>query len=648
MAEKQIEQVVHDQPEKLQGEEKPPEQPAKEKLLLPALAALGIVFGDIGTSPLYALRECFMGHQLISPTPANILGVLSLIFWSLIIVIAVKYLIYVIRADNEGEGGILALMALLSPWGKRRGSERRIIIVLGLFGAALLYGDGIITPAISVLSAIEGLKVATPVLHPYVIPIAVLVLILLFAFQKRGTTGIGFVFGPVMLVWFSTIAALGISGIVRHPEVLKAVIPTYGVDFFVKNQWSGFLVLGAVFLVVTGGEALYADIGHFSRRIIRLAWFVMVLPALVLNYFGQGALLLLNPQGVPQPFYLLAPGWALYPLVVLATLATVIASQAIISGAFSLTRQAALLGLFPHVRIFQTSAEQIGQIYIPGVNWILMVATLLLVFTFQTSSNLAAAYGIAVSTTMVITTLLAFRVARERWKWSWVSVLPITAGFLVVDLAFFGANIFRIVEGGWVPMLVGGVVFFLFSTWKRGRAIMERRLEKTTIPLDTFVRKIAHKSQLRVPGTAVFMTGNPEGVPPMLLRNLEHNQVLHERVILLTVLIEDAPRVRPHQKLEIFERKQGIFQVFLHFGFMESPDVPKALTGKEKEGLDFDPKNTSYFVGGRTLIPTEKRGGMALWREKIFSFMARNAAQPAIFYGLPPDRVMELGIHVEL
>ena len=334
--------------------------------------------------------------------------------------------------------------------------------------------------------------------------------------------------------------------------------------------------------------------------------------------------------------------------MVLATLATVIASQAIISGAFSLTRQAALLGLFPHVRIFQTSAEQIGQIYIPGVNWILMVATLLLVFTFQTSSNLAAAYGIAVSTTMVITTLLAFRVARERWKWSWVSVLPITAGFLVVDLAFFGANIFRIVEGGWVPMLVGGVVFFLFSTWKRGRAIMERRLEKTTIPLDTFVRKIAHKSQLRVPGTAVFMTGNPEGVPPMLLRNLEHNQVLHERVILLTVLIEDAPRVRPHQKLEIFERKQGIFQVFLHFGFMESPDVPKALTGKEKEGLDFDPKNTSYFVGGRTLIPTEKRGGMALWREKIFSFMARNAAQPAIFYGLPPDRVMELGIHVEL
>jgi KUP system potassium uptake protein len=648
LAEKQIEQVVHDQPEKLQGEEKPPEEPAKKKLLLPSLAALGIVFGDIGTSPLYALRECFTGRHLISPSPANILGVLSLIFWSLIIVIAVKYLLYVIRADNEGEGGILALMALLSPWGRRRGPERKILIILGIFGAALLYGDGMITPAISVLSAIEGLKVATPVLHPYVIPTAVLVLILLFAFQKKGTRGVGIVFGPVMLVWFSTIAALGISGILRHPEVLKAVLPAYGVDFFLENRWSGFLVLGAVFLVVTGGEALYADIGHFSRRIIRFSWFAVVLPALVLNYFGQGALLLLNPQGTLQPFYLLAPGWALYPLVVLATLATIIASQAIISGAFSLTRQGALLGLFPHVRIFQTSAEQIGQIYIPGVNWILMVATLLLVFTFQTSSNLAAAYGVAVSTTMVITTLLAFRVARERWHWSWITVLLITGGFLVVDLAFFGANIFRIVEGGWVPMLVGGVVFFLIATWKRGRTIMEKRLEKSTMPLDTFLRKIAHKPPLRVPGTAVFMTGNPEGVPPMLLRNLEHNQVLHERVILLTVLTEDAPRVRPNQKLEIFDRKHGIMQVHLHFGFMESPDVPKALTGREKEGLDFDPKSTSYFVGGRTLIPTEKRGGMALWREKIFSFMVRNAAQPAIFYGLPPDKVMELGIHIEL
>jgi KUP system potassium uptake protein len=648
LAEKQIEQVVHEEPEKLHGEEKPPEEPDKKRLLFFSLAALGIVFGDIGTSPLYALRECFIGRGILAPTPANVLGVLSLIFWSLVIVIAVKYLLYVMRADNEGEGGILALMALLSPWGRRKGRERRVLIVLGIFGAALLYGDGMITPAISVLSAIEGLKVATPVLHPYVIPITVLVLILLFAFQKRGTTGVGSVFGPVMLVWFAVLAALGISGIVRQPEVLKAVIPTYGIDFFQKNQWPGFLVLGAVFLVVTGGEALYADMGHFSRQTIRFAWFAIVLPALVLNYFGQGALLLLNPQGVSQPFYLLAPGWALYPMVVLATLATIIASQAIISGAFSLTRQAAFLGLLPHIRIFQTSAEQMGQIYIPGVNWILMVATLLLVFTFQTSSNLAAAYGIAVSTTMVITTLLAFRVARERWQWSWTLVFLITGGFLVVDLSFFGANIFRIVEGGWVPMLVGGVVFFLMSTWKRGRGIMEKRLEKSTIPLETFVRKIAHKPPLRVPGTAVFMTGNPEGAPPMLIRNLEHNKVLHEQVILLTVLIEDAPRVRPNQKLEIVKRAQGISQVLLHFGFMESPDVPKALAGIEKEGLDFDPKTASYFVGGRTLIPTEKRGGMALWREKIFSFMARNAAQPAIFYGLPPDRVMELGIHVEL
>jgi KUP system potassium uptake protein len=648
MAEEQVEQVISEEPEKLQGEGQPPPEPRGRKLFLVTLGTLGVVFGDIGTSPLYALRECFFGRNPIPATPANVLGILSLIFWSLLIVISVKYLIYVMRADNEGEGGILALMALLTPWRKRRGGERLGVITLGVFGAALLYGDGMITPAISVLSAVEGLKVATPVFDPYVIPTAGIILVLLFVFQKRGTSGIGFVFGPLMLAWFSTIAVLGVTGIVRQPGVLSAIIPIHAVSFFLDNHWRGFLVLGAVFLVVTGGEALYADMGHFTRRTIRFAWFALVLPSLVLNYFGQGALLLIHPQEITQPFYLLAPRWALYPMVVLATLATVIASQAVISGAFSLTRQAAFLELFPHVRIVQTSAERIGQIYIPGVNWFLMAATLALVFGFGSSSNLAAAYGVAVSTTMVITTVLAYGVARERWHWSVLSVLLVTLGFLTVDLAFFGANIFRIIEGGWVPLLVGGVVFFLMSTWKRGRAIVRERLEKSMMPLDTFVRKIAEKPPVRVSGTAVFMSGNPNGTPPMLLRHLELSQVLHERVILLTVHVEDVPRIWSSKRMEIIERSQEIFQVILHYGFMENQNVPRALAMTRHDELDFDPKTATYYIGSRTLIPTSEKPGMAVWREKLFTFMSRNSAQAVSFYGLPPERVIELGIQIEL
>jgi KUP system potassium uptake protein len=649
MAGKQAEQVIAEEPEKLQGEGPPSPEPTGKKVFWVSLTALGIVFGDIGTSPLYALRQCFLGGNPIPPTEANVLGVLSLIFWALTIVISVKYLLYVTRADNEGEGGILALMALLSPWRKRHGRvERGWIIYLGVFGAALLYGDGIITPAISVLSAVEGLKVATPVLDPFVIPITALILVLLFAFQRRGTTRIGFVFGPLMLVWFSTIALLGITGILREPRVLGAVIPIHGIRFFLENHWRGFLVLGAVFLVVTGGEALYADMGHFTRRTIRLAWFTLVLPALVLNYFGQGALLLMRPERITQPFYLLAPDWALYPMVAIASLATVIASQAVISGVFSLTRQAAFLGLFPHVRVLQTSAERIGQIYIPSVNWLLMIATLWLVFIFRSSTNLASAYGVAVSTTMVITTLLAYEVARERWRWSFPSVLLLTTGFLVVDLAFFGANIFRILEGGWVPLLVGGLVFLLMSTWKRGREIVRERLEGATIPLDTFVRKITETHPIRVPGTGIFLSGNPKGTPPMLLRYLELNQVLHERVILLTVVIEDVPRVRPDQRIETTQRSQQISQVLLHFGFLENPNVPRTLATGRREGLDIDPKTVTYFVGSQTLIPTDAKPGMTVWRDRLFAFLARNSTPAAAVYGLPPERVIELGIQIEL
>jgi KUP system potassium uptake protein len=649
MAEKQAEQVIAEEPEKLQGEVQPSPEPTGKRLFWVSLTALGIVFGDIGTSPLYALRMCFSGPSSVPLTPANILGVLSLVFWALVIVISLKYVVYVMRADNDGEGGILALMALLAPWRKAHGrGARRGIIALGIFGAALLYGDGIITPAISVLSAVEGLSVATPVLEPWVLPITALILVLLFAFQKRGTTGIGSVFGPLMLIWFSTIALLGITGIVRQPRVLAAILPVHGVHFFLDNHWQGFLVLGAVFLVVTGGEALYADMGHFTRRTIRFAWFALVLPALVLNYFGQGALLLTNAGKVSQPFYLLAPGWALYPLVVIATLATVIASQAVISGVFSLTRQAAFLGLSPHLRIVQTSAQRIGQIFIPSVNWALMIATLWLVLSFRASSNLAAAYGVAVSTTMVITTVLAYGVARERWRWSFLSVLFVTMGFLVVDLAFFSANIFRILEGGWVPLLVGGLVFFLMSTWYRGRTIVRERLEKATLPPGAFVRKIDETRPVRVPGTAIFMSGNPKSIPPMLLRHVELGRALHERVILLTVEMEDVPRVPPGKRVEITERSQEVSQVLLHFGFMENPNVPRTLAMIRREGLNIDPKTVTYYVGSHRLLPTDEKPAMAVWREKLFTFLARNSTQAVAVYGLPPERVIELGIQVEL
>ena len=620
---------------------------ADRRFLLLSLSALGIVFGDIGTSPIYALRECFYGSHPFPPTEANVLGIISLIFWALMIIISFKYLLFVMRADNHGEGGILALLALLSPWSDRSRKSRTLLFV-GLFGAALLYGDGAITPAISVLSAVEGLEIAAPGLKPFVLPITVAVLVLLFRFQKRGSSRIGTVFGPVMLLWFATLAILGISWIIRAPQVLTAINPAHGIVFFIHNGWQGFVVLGAVFLVVTGGEALYADMGHFGRFPIRLVWFALVLPALLLNYFGQAALILLYPEQSHQPFFNLAPGWALYPLVLLATIATVIASQAVISGAFSLTRQAVQLGLCPHVHIVQTSYEEIGQIYIPSVNWLLMIVTISLVFGFGSSSKLAGAYGVAVTTTMVITALLAYFVAVSKWRWH-----PVTAGlviviFLTVDVAFFGANMLKIASGGWFPLTAGGIIFTMMATWHRGREILAQRLEETREPLDLFLSRIAANPPRRVSGTAVFLAKPITGTPSQLIHHLVHNQVLHEQVVLLRVITREVPRVTAEKRLEVVNLGQGFSQVTVSYGFMQSPNVPVAIRQCESFGLKVDLDSTTYYLARETLIPSLKRPGMMHWREKLFSFMTRNALPASDFFRIPPERVVELGIRIEI
>jgi KUP system potassium uptake protein len=617
-------------------------------MALLALGALGIVYGDIGTSPLYALRECFTGPHGITPTPDNVLGVLSLIFWSLIIVVSVKYLLFVMRADNRGEGGILALMALVMqrPRGQAH-PARPVLIVLGLFGAALLYGDGVITPAISVLSAVEGLSVATPVFEPYIIPITLVILLGLFLVQRHGTAGIGSVFGPVMCLWFTTLAVLGVKEMLHNPAVFGALSPLHGARFFLHNGWHGFLVLGAVFLVVTGGEALYADMGHFGYRPIRLAWFSLVLPALMLNYLGQGALLLRDPSAARNPFYLLAPGWALYPLVALATVATVIASQALISGAFSLTRQAMQLGYCPRMEVVHTSAEEKGQIYLPGLNILLLVGVVVLVLGFRSSSALAAAYGIAVTATMTITTLLAYVVSRERWGAGRALAMPIAAAFLVVDLSFFGANAVKIADGGWVPLLMAVVIFTLLTTWKRGREILAGKLRAASMSLSDLLESFGEHGPMRVPGTAIFMTGNPEGTPPALLHNLKHNKVLHEQVVLLTIASEDVPHVPPEERVEVEPLQQGFVRVVARYGFMENPNIPDILKRCREKGLQFQLMGTSFFLGRETLIPS-KKPGMAMWREALFAWMSRNARSATAFFRIPPNRVVELGTQVEL
>jgi KUP system potassium uptake protein len=570
-----------------------------------------------------------------------------MIFWALMIIISLKYLLFVMRADNHGEGGILALLALLAPW-RDHSRKSRGLLVVGLFGAALLYGDGAITPAISVLSAVEGLQIAAPELQPYVLPITIAVLVLLFRFQKQGTSQIGAVFGPVMLLWFSAIATLGVIWIFRAPSVLAAIDPAHGVDFFIHNGWHSFVVLGAVFLVVTGGEALYADMGHFGRFPIRVAWFTLVLPALLLNYFGQAALILLNPGQSSQPFFNLAPGWALYPLVALATLATVIASQAVISAAFSLTRQAVQLGQCPHVHIIQTSPEEIGQIYIPSVNWLLMIVTIVLVIGFGSSSKLAGAYGVAVSTTMVITVVLAFFVAMDKWKWHSLTVGLITLLFLTVDLSFAGANMLKIEAGGWFPLAAGGIVFTLMATWSRGREILAQRLDQTKEPFAHFMLRIAAKPPLRVPGTAVFLVKRIPGTPPQLLHHLAHNQVLHEQVVLLSVVTKEIPRVAAENRLEVIRLGQGFSQVTVNYGFMQSPNLPVALRGCDSFGLKVDMDTATFYLARETLVPSLKRHGMMRWREKLFSFMARNALPATDFFRIPPERVVELGIRIEI
>ena len=615
-------------------------------LLLLSLAALGIVYGDIGTSPLYAIKESFLPAHGVAPTPANVLGVLSLVIWSLILVISVKYLVFILRADNRGEGGILALTSLVTPTHALRGG-RWGLIVLGLFGTALLYGDGMITPAISVLSAVEGLEILTPALAPYVVPITVVIIATLFLFQSHGTAAVGRIFGPVMVLWFATLVALGVMHIVREPSVFGAFLPTHAARFFLHNGWHGFVVLGSVFLVVTGGEALYADMGHFGRRPIQWAWFALVLPALLINYLGQGALLIRQPEAAASPFYRMVPEWALLPVVVIATLATVIASQALISGAFSLTLQAVQLGYSPRVQIEHTSARERGQIYIPSINWALMACCIALVLGFRTSSNLAAAYGVAVTTTMAITTLLFFFVARERWGWSALRAGAVAGVFLAIDLAFWGANLLKIPHGGWVPLVIGAVVFTLLTTWKQGRQLLAHRMQERSLPREAFLERLMLHPPHRVPGTSVFMFGSAMGTPPALLHNLKHNRVLHERVVFLNIRTEEVPAVDPAERSTVTDLGHGLWQVTLRYGFMEDADVPAALQGLGHDALRFAPMETTYFLGRETLIAT-RRQGMALWRERLFALMSRNARPATTFFRLPPNRVVELGAQVEL
>jgi KUP system potassium uptake protein len=621
--------------------------PKGRYLYILALGALGVVYGDIGTSPLYALRESFHGPHAIAPLPANIYGVLSLVFWSLIIVISIKYIAFIMKADNRGEGGILALTALATPIKPLLPSQRRWIVLLGVFGAALLYGDGVITPAISVLSAVEGLKIATPFFTPYVVPLTVAIIVGLFVIQSRGTAAIGRFFGPIMVLWFAVLALLGISNIVQNPGVLAAVSPWYGLSFFATNGLQGFLILGTVFLAVTGGEALYADMGHFGRKPIRLAWFALVLPALLLNYFGQGALLLREPEAAANSFYLLAPSWAVLPMVVLSTMATIIASQALISGAFSITMQAENLGFLPRMRIVHTSATEYGQIYIPFVNWLLMFACIATVIGFQTSSNLAAAYGIAVTSTMAITTLIFAIVARDRWKWSMPRVISLIGFFLVVDLAFLGANLVKIPQGGWFPLVAAVVIFTIMTTWKRGSRIVFSREQDFEQRLEGLITRLQNEPPARVPGGAVFLSANPASAPAALLANLEYNGVLHEQVLLTTVMITGDPHVSEKRRLKIEDLGYGLFRVTVRFGFMEEPHVPRALANLDLPALKYNLEEMPYFVNRTRVISTDLPG-MARWREELYSVMRRNATSAVDFFRLPPSRVFEIGTSVEL
>lgn len=620
----------------------------RAKTLALALGALGVVFGDIGTSPLYAIKECFHGLHAITPDQTNILGVLSLVFWSLTMVVTIKYVVFILRADNKGQGGMYALLALLSS-AKTTMSPRMYsgIVLAGIFGASLLYGDGIITPAISVLSAIEGLEVATKAASPFVIPLTCLVLFLLFSVQRRGTGDIGRIFGPIMIIWFATIGALGLLAILENPQILTAINPAHAVKFFAANRAHGLVVLGSVVLCVTGGEALYADLGHFGREAIRLSWLAVACPALLLNYFGQGALLLGHPELSFNPFYGLVPRPFLYPMVLLSTVATVIASQAIITGVYSLTQQAVQMGFFPRIHIVHTSSETQGQIYVKSVNFALMVACISLVLVFGESSRLAGAYGIAVTADMGITSVLFFFVVRRVWKWPLWKALPLVAVFLVFDSSFFGANLLKVLDGGWFTLAIALVVAVAMATWRDGRGELSRKMQSAGLPMELFLKDIEAHQPTRVQGTAVFMTVSPTGVPSSLLHHLRHNHMLHEKVIILSIRSVDIPSIPSGERVKVQELGQGFYRVFAFYGFMETPNVPKIMKQVSRLGLHTELEATTFFLGRETLLTTG-RSRMSRWRKSLFTFLSRNAQTPMTYFGLPPNRVVEIGIQVEL
>lgn len=613
------------------------------------LSALGVVYGDIGTSPLYSLKEAFHHSHNLPVTDGNVMGILSLIFWSLILIISLKYNLLILKADNRGEGGILALTALISNLFRNNSKRLKILTIFGLFGTALLYGDGMITPAISVLSAVEGLELVQPALHPYIVPLTVAILICLFSIQRHGTEKVGKIFGPITLVWFLTLGTLGLVKVIQSPGVLLSISPMYAIDFFLNNGAMAFLVLGSVFLVVTGGEALYSDLGHFGRKPINMAWFCLVLPCLLLNYFGQGALLLENPTAIRNPFYLLAPSWGLLPLVILATMATVIASQALITAVFSLTMQAVQLQYFPRMDISHTSHTEMGQIYVGNMNIFLMFSCIALVVTFGSSTALAAAYGIAVTMTMLITTVLFYFVVRYNWKWSNLIALPLCGFFASVELCFFGANLLKIIHGGWFPLVVGGIIFTIMTTWNQGRKILYDRMLEMITPVNEVLNKINRLRIYRNPGVAVYLAGQPQYAPSTLMWNLQHYSSLHEIVLIVTVRTEEVPFVAPENRAFVKEVGQGFYNIQLRYGFMEVPNLPEALKRITLANNEPVPVGkVTYFLGQEHLLAKDNGKGMPLWREKLFAFMSRNSEAASKFFNLPPGQVITVGLMIEL
>lgn len=620
---------------------------SNKRLLFLSISALGIVFGNIGTSPLYALKVCFYGFYAVAITDSNVLGVLSLIFWSLILIISIKYVLIVMRASNDGEGGILALMELIRPENNSKSTKYFLILAIGLFGTAMLYGDGIITPAISVLSAVEGLNVASPFFEPFIIPLTVLILIILFSVQYKGTIKAGKILGPLTFLWFVVIGLLGAISVFETPEVLYSMNPVFGFNFFIENGFHGFVILGAVFLVVTGGEALYAEMGHFGTRPLKFAWFSLVLPCLLLNYFGQGALILRDQTTVLNPFYQLAPEWALYPLIILAVIATLVASQTVISGSFSLTFQALQLGFLPRIRILHTSELERGQIYIPRLNWVMCFATIAMVIGFKSSTNLAATYGVAVATTMVMTTILTYYVMSKFRNWNYIVSAGITIIFLLISLAFWGANLMKIFHGAWIPLGIGTAVYFMMITWYNGRKNLLIKIQQQTLSLQNFITEIMSIRMIAIPGTAVYMTSNADGTPSPLILNIKHNRLLHKQIIILTIKFHKIPHVRQENRVEIKEPTDGFYKVVANYGYMDITNIQQILGIMESKGVNVKIEKTTFFLGRETLIP-RRNNGLAKFRDKLFILMSSNSQRATEFFNIPPNRVFEVGTQIEL